>query len=194
MPPKITSTRSCSTSFEALASATLSVVALSSRYRSICRPNKPPFALMSLITILATFALAIPRNESGPVWSVITPTLMDRPTEVVDSFMAFSPRKTGYWWIGAGFLNRNFLTARTVPIVAPILDPRQVATDATVLGILSATLPSEQLGPYSQEILSVTYADCLDSRSLNYMPQCFERNDLNFLLDLEGLTEKRLLG
>jgi hypothetical protein len=54
--------------------------------------------------------------------------------------MAFSPRKTGYWWIGAGFLNRNFLTARTVPIVAPILDPRQVATDATVLGMLSANL------------------------------------------------------
>src|SRR5213592_3572554 len=44
---------------------------------------------MSLITILATFALAIPMNESAPVWSVITPTLMD------DSFIAFSPFKTG---------------------------------------------------------------------------------------------------
>jgi hypothetical protein len=35
-------------------------------------------------------------------------------------------------------LNRNFLTPRTVPIVVPIPDPRQVATDATVLGVLSA--------------------------------------------------------
>jgi transposase len=52
----------------------------------------------------------------------------------------------------------------------------------------------EQLGPYSQEILSLVYAHCLDYRSLNYMPQWFERTDLNFLLDLEGLTEKRLLG
>jgi len=52
----------------------------------------------------------------------------------------------------------------------------------------------EQLGPYSQEILSLVYAHCLDYRSLNHMPQWFERTDLSFLLDLEGLTEKRLLG
>ena len=53
---------------------------------------------------------------------------------------------------------------------------------------------AEQLGPYSQEILSLVYAHCLDYRSLNYMPSWFERTDLNFLLNLEGLTEKRLLG
>ena len=52
----------------------------------------------------------------------------------------------------------------------------------------------EQLGPYSQEILSLVYAHCLDYRSLNHMPQWFQRTDLSFLLDLEGLTEKRLLG
>lgn len=52
----------------------------------------------------------------------------------------------------------------------------------------------QQLGPYSQEILSLVYAHCLDYRSLNHMPQWFERTDLNFLLDLEGLTEKRLVG
>jgi len=53
---------------------------------------------------------------------------------------------------------------------------------------------AEQLGPYSQEILSLVYAHCLDYRSLNYMPSWFERTDLKFLLNLEGLTEKRLLG
>jgi transposase len=52
----------------------------------------------------------------------------------------------------------------------------------------------DQLGPYSQEILSLVYAHCLDYRSLNHMPQWFERTDLNFLLDLESLTEKRLVG
>ena len=52
----------------------------------------------------------------------------------------------------------------------------------------------EQLGSYSQEILSLVYAHCLDYRSLNHMPGWFERTDLNFLLGLEGLTEKRLLG
>jgi len=86
--PKITSTLSCSTSFAALASDTLSVVALSSRCRSTCRPSRPPFALMSLMSILATFALAVPITESGPVWSVTTPTLID------ESFIALSPLKT----------------------------------------------------------------------------------------------------
>jgi len=52
----------------------------------------------------------------------------------------------------------------------------------------------EQLGDYSQEILSLVYAHCLDYRSLNQMPSWFERTDLNFLLNLEGLTEKRLVG
>jgi hypothetical protein len=36
---------------------------------------------MSSITILATFALAMPMKERGPVWSVITPNLMGRPDE-----------------------------------------------------------------------------------------------------------------
>ena len=53
---------------------------------------------------------------------------------------------------------------------------------------------ADQLGPYSQEILSLIYAHCLDYRSLNYMPSWFERTDLNFLLNLEGLTERRLVG
>jgi len=45
--------------------------------RSIWRPSRPLFALMSSTTIFATLALAIPMNESGPVWSAMTPTLMD---------------------------------------------------------------------------------------------------------------------
>ena len=52
----------------------------------------------------------------------------------------------------------------------------------------------ERLGSYSQEILSLVYAHCLDYRSLNHMPQWLERTDLNFLLDLDGLTEKRLVN
>src|SRR4051812_4530879 len=76
MPPRITSTWSSWTSFAAAASAALSVVSLSSRWRSSRRPRRPPAALMSSMTILATLALATPMNESAPVWSVITPTLM----------------------------------------------------------------------------------------------------------------------
>ena len=51
-----------------------------------------------------------------------------------------------------------------------------------------------ELGDHGQEILSMVYAHCLDYQSLNHMPQWFERTDLNMILDLEGLTEKQLLG
>ena len=53
---------------------------------------------------------------------------------------------------------------------------------------------ADQLGPHGPEILSLVYAHCLDYRSLNHMPHWFERTDLNILLNLEGLTERRLLS
>ena len=69
MPPNSTSTPSCSTSLVALASATLSMVALSSRCSSSRRPSKPPCALMSSMTIRATLAFAMPdeRERTGLV-------------------------------------------------------------------------------------------------------------------------------
>src|SRR5689334_19615365 len=39
---------------------------------------------MSSITILATLTLAIPMNESAPVWSVMTPTRAERLRRLVD--------------------------------------------------------------------------------------------------------------
>ena len=72
-----------------------------------------------------------------------------------------------------------------VKLYGPLLVLHHLATEIQ--------LP-EQLGDYSQEILSLVYAHCLDYRSLNYMPSWFERTDLNFLLNLEGLTERRLVG
>lgn len=52
---------------------------------------------------------------------------------------------------------------------------------------------SSILGKFGDEILSLVYAHCLDYRSIKQMPQWFERTDLNMLLDLEGLTESRLV-
>lgn len=49
-------------------------------------------------------------------------------------------------------------------------------------------------GEYSQEILSMVYAHCIDYRSLNQMKSWYQRTDLNFLLDLDGLTESKLVG
>lgn len=53
---------------------------------------------------------------------------------------------------------------------------------------------SKLLGEYGEEILSMVYAHCLDYKSINQMPRWFERTDLSMLLNLGGLTEKRLLN
>jgi transposase len=50
------------------------------------------------------------------------------------------------------------------------------------------------LGEYSSEILAMTYAHCLDYKSLNNMKTWFQRTDLNHILKLEDLTEKRLVN
>ena len=50
------------------------------------------------------------------------------------------------------------------------------------------------LGEYSHEILSMVYAHCIDFKSLNQMKPWFDRTDLNFILNLDGLTEARLVG
>lgn len=49
------------------------------------------------------------------------------------------------------------------------------------------------LGEFGPEILSLVYAHGLDYKSLNQMSRWFERTDLNRLLNLESLTESKLL-
>ena len=77
------------------------------------------------------------------------------------------------------------VAVEAVKIYGPLLVLHHLATEIQL---------AELLGVYSQEILSLVYAHCLDYRSLNHMPSWFERTDLNYLLNLEGLTEKRLVG
>ena len=50
------------------------------------------------------------------------------------------------------------------------------------------------LGNYASEILSMVYAHCLDYKSLNQMTNWFERTDLNLILELNELTESRLVN
>ena len=50
------------------------------------------------------------------------------------------------------------------------------------------------LGEYSNEILSMVYAHCMDYKSLRNMPKWYEKTDLSLLLNLESLTEGRLVS
>lgn len=52
---------------------------------------------------------------------------------------------------------------------------------------------SDLLGEYGDEILSLVFAHCIDYKSVNQMTDWFKRTDLNMILDLEELTEARLL-
>jgi transposase len=52
---------------------------------------------------------------------------------------------------------------------------------------------AEILGEYGEEILSLVFAHCIDYKSINQMSYWFERTDLNMILNLDGLTEARLL-
>lgn len=50
------------------------------------------------------------------------------------------------------------------------------------------------LEKHAPEILSMVYAHCLDYKSLNQMESWYERTDLNFILDLESVTEYSLVN
>lgn len=71
-----------------------------------------------------------------------------------------------------------------VKLYGPLLVLHELATE---IGL------PELLGTYSSELLSLVYAHCVDYKSVNQMPTWFERTDLSLLLNLEGLTEERLL-
>lgn len=52
---------------------------------------------------------------------------------------------------------------------------------------------SNILGEYGDELLSLVFAHCIDYKSVNQMTSWFKRTDLNMILDLENLTEDRVL-
>lgn len=71
----------------------------------------------------------------------------------------------------------------------------KVSGPLLVLHALASALGLPQLlGEYAPELLALTYAHCLDYRSLNRMRQWFERTDLNVILPLQELTERRLVN
>jgi transposase len=73
----------------------------------------------------------------------------------------------------------------SVKLSGPLMALHSIATEIGLPALL---------GEYSNEILAMTYAHCLDYKSLNNMKTWFQRTDLNHILSLEDLTEKRLVN
>ena len=51
---------------------------------------------------------------------------------------------------------------------------------------------SEFLGDYSDYLLSMVYAHCLDPKSVNKMEDWFVRTDLHTILRIDDISEKKL--
>lgn len=77
------------------------------------------------------------------------------------------------------------ITVDTIKLHGPLLVLNYLAEE---IGL------SETLGEYGKEILSLVFAHCIDYKSINQMSKWFERTDLNLILNLEDLTEDRLLS
>jgi len=71
-----------------------------------------------------------------------------------------------------------------VKVYGPLVILNHIAQEIGLSGLL---------GEYGNEILSMVYAHCLNYESVNQMPEWFRRTDLNMILDLDELTEYRLL-
>lgn len=76
------------------------------------------------------------------------------------------------------------VTVSKVKVYGPLIVLNQLANEIN--------LPT-LLGKYSKEILSMVYAHCTDFKSINNMPDWFQRTDLNFLLGLDNITEDSCL-
>ena len=72
-----------------------------------------------------------------------------------------------------------------VKLYGPLLILHHIAEEIGLRG---------HLGPYANEIVSMVYAHCLDYKGVNHMENWFERTDLSIMLNIEQLTESRLLS
>lgn len=82
-------------------------------------------------------------------------------------------------------LSSDDLQVDSVKIYGPLLVFHSIAKKINLPDIL---------GDYSNEILSMVYAHCMDYKSVRNMPEWYKRTDLNTLLSLDKLTESRLIS
>jgi len=103
--------------------------------------------------------------------------------KVVQRFIRYVGRQAN----GKTILSCSISEARieSVKLSGPLMALHSIASE---IGLPSL------LGEYSNEILAMTYAHCLDYKSLNNMKTWFQRTDLNHILNLNDLTEKRLVN
>lgn len=85
-------------------------------------------------------------------------------------------------------------TILSTSISEAVIDEVKIYGPLLVLNNLAEKIGlRETLGDYSREILSMVYAHCMDYKSVNRIETWYARTDLAMLLDMEKVTEERLL-
>lgn len=72
---------------------------------------------------------------------------------------------------------------KNVTIYGPLLVLNEIANEIGLHRILKG---------YSSEILSMAFSHCIDPKSINKMEEWFSKTELNHILNLKDITEKRL--
>ncbi|MBS3064713.1 MAG: transposase [DPANN group archaeon] len=78
----------------------------------------------------------------------------------------------------------SYVEIEKVKIYGPLLLLNQIAESIDLKNFL---------GKYSKEILSLVYAHCLNYKSINSMQHWFEKTDLDKMLDIENISERKYL-
>ncbi|MBW1849727.1 MAG: transposase [Deltaproteobacteria bacterium] len=74
------------------------------------------------------------------------------------------------------------------------IDSIKVYGPLALLNSLASSIElHSHLGEYAKELLSMVYAHCINPQSISSLTDWFKKTDLNFILDLDGVTEERLL-
>ncbi|MFH1695549.1 MAG: IS1634 family transposase [Candidatus Micrarchaeota archaeon] len=103
--------------------------------------------------------------------------------KIKQKFIRYIGREVDGETVLSGSINRAEITK--VSVFGPLLVLHEIADQINLRSLL---------GDYGEVILAMVYAHCLQPKSLNKLQHWFSKTDLNYILNLEKVTEKILLS
>lgn len=120
-------------------------------------------------------------KQNGRTYLVEVKSYRDENGKVKQKYLRYVGREIDDKRILTGSIANAVVTK--VSIYGPLLALHEIAQEIGLDGLL---------GEYAPEMLSIVYAHCIQPGSLRRMSDWYQRTDLNHILQLQNLTEKRL--
>lgn len=127
-----------------------------------------------------SFVRKLKRN--GHIYLVEVESYRDEMGHVKQKYLRYVGKEIDNKRVLTGSIADAIITK--VNVHAPLLALHEIAQEVGLAKIL---------GEYAPEMLSVVYAHCIQPSSLKKITDWYQRTDLNHILSLQNLTEKRLL-